>query len=200
MKMICLFFTLILLNLAKGDQQCFLPGECLESVTLKSLHTTNEVTCLHACRNYPRCNWFTYAPKSSLCVLLVNCGRLSNDYCEDCISGEMHCHICWVTGQCQGGLLIHVTEATDKFHCQNKCQTFTEVNQENTQSSCYWFTHNAEYGDCSLYYDCPTLDETCENCVSAEKNCHADVSSTTPKTTTTTELITTTPIPPTSRL
>jgi hypothetical protein len=35
-----------------------------------------------------------------------------------------------------------------------------------------WFTYYSEFSACSLLFDCPVLDESCEDCVSGEYSCN----------------------------
>ena len=183
---ICLLFSIcIIIGIvdAQDDQQCLIPGECIDSVVLKHLYTSNEHACLHACRHMdPKCHFFTYAPDSQLCELLLNCVTVSDSVCPSCISGEVTCPICWVSGQCEGGQVVHITNANNNEECWQACQDFDSLmTSQNVKKAlpCNWLTFNKEHGDCSLQYDCPTLDETCEDCVTAERICEGDNNSTT---------------------
>ena len=42
-------------------------------------------------------------------------------------------------------------------------------------SSCAWFTYFRAPSECVLYFDCPMIDETCEDCVSGERSCIVDL-------------------------
>jgi len=38
-------------------------------------------------------------------------------------------------------------------------------------SECQWFTFNEAQSRCLLFADCPSLDETCADCLSGESTC-----------------------------
>ena len=42
-------------------------------------------------------------------------------------------------------------------------------------SSCAWFTYFRAPSECVLYFDCPMIDETCEDCFSGERSCIVDL-------------------------
>ncbi len=49
------------------------------------------------------------------------------------------------------------------FNCQNVIQAFNSL--------CRWFTYFQEFSVCSLLFDCPSIDESCEDCLSGEYRC-----------------------------
>ena len=102
--------------------------------------------------------------------------------CSECISGRRDCvpqqPICWAAGECQGNELYFVTSPT-KEDCLEECKnTF----------NCTWFTYRSSESHesiCHLFTDCPTIDETCETCISGERRCEAGEQTTTSTTSTT---------------
>jgi hypothetical protein len=51
--------------------------------------------------------------------------------------------------------------------------------------SCRWFTFYSSYSDCVLFKSCPTIDASCEDCISGERRC-IDQTTTTSETPTST--------------
>ena len=163
--------------------QCFTTGECKESVGLGATFTPTQDTCINYCRDQVRnCKWVTFipGPDTNYCELFANCNYLSNEYCEVCISGEIDCAICWVTGQCVG-TPMQETQASSGTECKHQCQSW------DGDTSCNWITFDASSGSCTLFNECPTLDETCTTCTTAEQDCpRQDESTPAPPVTTTT--------------
>ncbi len=65
----------------------------------------------------------------------------------------------------------------------------------NSTSGCRWFTFYQSVYECILFRNCPTIDESCEDCVSGERRCIDETTSTTteePTSSTTTTPISTT--------
>ena len=185
------FFCFIVLvssqNLAPNDG-CFQPGECTNSYHLASDFTTNEFASLENCNNEPLCSWFTFVPGHSFCQLLHNCSSIYIPKCPDCMSGQAQCvpkePTCSVKGECKGNMLF-LTEAEDQEECLQDCKD---------NLGCRWFTFHSFKSPksmCILYYDCATLDETCDTCISGERRCEDGSTTTTTASTSTTT--TTTP-------
>ncbi len=49
----------------------------------------------------------------------------------------------------------------------------------NSTSGCRWFTFYQSVSECILFRNCPTIDESCEDCVSGERQCIDETTSTT---------------------
>ena len=113
--------------------------------------------------------------------------------CPECLTGQRGCvpseASCWVEGECKGNE-IHVSPSQTKEDCLAECQsTF----------GCKWFTFRTFKSPqpvCFLFSDCPSIDETCETCISGERRCEQGGLSTTTITTTTSVTSTTTAVPP----
>eukprot|EP00095_Tigriopus_kingsejongensis_P004225 maker-scaffold74_size411160-snap-gene-3.17 protein:Tk04225 transcript:maker-scaffold74_size411160-snap-gene-3.17-mRNA-1 annotation:"type iv pilus-associated protein" len=87
--------------------QCFVDGECLDSMLIDVEPTNTSSMCLHHCQNTRGCEWFTWYKDTSLCASLSVCLRLNGTYCGDnCVSGEVECpeFYCGVKGKCLGAL------------------------------------------------------------------------------------------------
>ncbi len=90
--------------------------------------------------------------------------------------------VCFVQGECIGNTFF-LTEAEDLEECLQDCKD---------NLGCRWFTFHSfktPKSMCILYYDCPTLDMTCDTCISGERRCQGSTTTTT-STTTTPEIIT----------
>jgi hypothetical protein len=145
----------------------------------------DEFACLVFCKSEPECAWTTYFPRTSYCQLYSTCPSIDSEYCEDCLSSQQECipddPVCWVGGECKG--VVHHTEmAASAEECLHVC---------NSTVSCRWFTFNTEVSECLLFKSCSVLDESCEECISGERRCIEETSTTTTEPVTTTS----TPIP-----
>jgi hypothetical protein len=49
----------------------------------------------------------------------------------------------------------------------------------NSTLGCRWFTYYQSVSECILFRNCPTVDESCEDCVSGERRCIDETTSTT---------------------
>ena len=172
--------------------QCFQPGECLDSVTVGVVITTDEFACLDLCKTNQGCGWFTYSTLINLCWLYTDCPVLDVESCQECLSGKQACipdnPVCNIHGHCSG-LLDHIEELPSLEDCLQLCQS---------SFGCRWVTHELASSQCLLYKTCPSLDESCNDCISSERRCIDHLTTTTVDTsttyyvTTTTELATTT--------
>ena len=82
----------------------------------------------------------------------------------------------WVNKICQYSKCVHHTgynnshfqvDAGSSEECHDSCQSF---------EGCGWFSYDAFPSLCFLFKDCPTLDESCESCVSSSALCKAKTS------------------------
>jgi hypothetical protein len=85
-----------------------------------------------------------------------------------------------IKGQCQGNV-ISIEASPSKDECLQQCKD-TE--------GCKWFTFlakNEKKDSCILYRNCPTIDESCSNCISGESRCQEELSTTSTAASTTTD-------------
>ena len=68
---------------------------------------------------------------------------------------------CDLEGKCEG-TFISGQAGIDKEGCVENCQIITDCN--------FW-THDSIQSLCYLFADCPSLDESCSECVSGQRNC-----------------------------
>ena len=75
--------------------------------------------------------------------------------------------VCGLTfsGECIGEFLHAATNVPSKEDCLKICTDF---------EGCQWFTFIESSLTCLVMADCETLDETCEDCVSAEVRCEEE--------------------------
>ena len=113
-----------------------------------------------------RCGWFTFFTNKRLCQLLSRCTSLELSPCSTCLGGPFGCKVatqqdCKI-GQCQGDLIQSDWVATME-ECHLLCKSTL---------GCEWVTFNQEPEPfCLLFRNCPTLDESCPNCISGVLNC-----------------------------
>ncbi len=129
----------------------------------------------------------TYLPDISFCELLTNCSSLETQLCDNCLSAQHDCipneKLCLIQGNCNGKI-IHSEEIQTAKECLQLCDS---------THGCRWFTFYTLVPVCVLFENCPTIDESCEDCISGERRCIDEVvSSTTEITSTTTETTSTT--------
>ena len=90
--------------------QCFLPGECEDSLLLSQSVTLGENACLHFCQKVEGCEWFTYHTVNSLCVAMSDCVQINST--SSASSGQSGCPDlekgCQIKGLCQGRLITEV--------------------------------------------------------------------------------------------
>jgi hypothetical protein len=112
---------------------------------------------------------------------------LDSQLCDNCLSAQNNCipneKVCSIKGNCIG-IRIQSEEMATAEDCLQLC---------NATRGCRWFSFYTLVPECVLFKNCPSIDESCEDCVSGERRCiDEDMSSTTEVTTTTTEMTTTT--------
>ena len=134
------------------------------------------------------CNWLTFYPTSNFCQLYGNCSNLDSQFCKNCLSAQTDCipdePACQVEGNCQGIALHSEQTATDE-DCLQLCDLTL---------GCRWFTFFTSGSECVLLQNCPTIDESCEDCISGERRCiDGLISSSTEDISTTATMTTTTP-------
>ncbi len=115
------------------------------------------------------CAWLTYYPHTSYCQLLSNCSGLETEHCQDCISAKWDCRsekpTCRVKGECLG-IVDHVEEVQSVEDCLQRC---------NSTFGCAWFTYYVTASECLLFKNCPSIDESREDCISGERRCIDDL-------------------------
>lgn len=156
-----LFFFSQYLIADSSDQHCFVPGHCINSFLLHHTHEKDDVNCLQQCQKVENCEWFSYDPDFSVCLLFQNCSELSLDNCAGCTSGENECKsiFCWVSGECQGEYQDYDYSKTQE-QCLKLCKD---------TMGCNWFTF--DQGVCFLYENCPHINENCTTCISGQVEC-----------------------------
>jgi hypothetical protein len=147
----------------------------------------NCLTIIFFCNTDNHCSWMTYLPDISFCELLSDCLSLDTQLCNNCLSAQHDCipneKACSVTGNCNGKI-IHSEEIQTAKDCLKLCDA---------TRGCRWFTFYTLVPVCVLFENCPSIDESCEDCISGERRCIDEVVSTTPEiTSTTTETTSTT--------
>ena len=165
--------------------QCFQPGECRDSDIVGVSTTTDEFACLDLCQTNQECEWFSFSTLTNLCLLFTDCQVLDVELCPECLSGQQGCipdgPVCNIQGSCSG-VLDRIENLPSLEDCLQVCQS---------SFGCRWVTYELASLECLLYKTCPSLDESCNYCISSERRC-IDYLSTTTEDTTTTEYITTT--------
>ena len=91
---------------AVAELQCFVEGQCLNSPILDITLQEDANACLKHCQEDPTCRWFTFDDAVDLCELFETCPTLSDDQCDQCVSGENTCepqptYMCGMTGFCE---------------------------------------------------------------------------------------------------
>jgi hypothetical protein len=129
----------------------------------------------------------TYLPDISFCELLTDCSSLETELCDNCLSAQHDCipneKACSIQGSCNG-IKMHSEEMQTAKDCLQLCDS---------TRGCRWFTFYTLVPVCVLFENCPSIDESSEDCISGERRCIDEVvSSTTEITTTTTEITSTT--------
>ncbi len=85
-----------------NDLQCFIPGECRNSLGLDILPSTDKFQCLKSCQENSNCTWFSFFPDSNVCQTFSSCENIDKTLCPNCISGQRGCEsqapICFVPG------------------------------------------------------------------------------------------------------
>jgi hypothetical protein len=83
-------------------QQCFIPGECTNSLLVGATYPETSKECLEDCKNLEQCHWFTFKSNGPQCELFKTCTDISVETCDDCLSGEVSCVVneCGIQGLC----------------------------------------------------------------------------------------------------
>ncbi len=129
-----------------------------------------------------------------MCLGFTDCVAFDSTKCTDCYSGSRDCpgipirfcikshyidlrrknvHMCLsdvqcsVIGRCQG-ILIEDVVASSNEECLQMCQDKTE---------CQWITYDYDNSNCIQLEDCQVLDETCDQCLSSQRHCSGEESS-----------------------
>jgi hypothetical protein len=127
----------------------------------------------------------TYLPDISFCELLTDCSSLETQLCDNCLSAQHDCipneKACSIKGNCNGKI-IHSEEIQTEKSCLQLCDS---------TRGCRWFTFYTLVPVCVLFENCPSIDESCEDCISGERRCIDEVVSSTTEITTTTSTTTT---------
>jgi hypothetical protein len=139
------------------------------------------------CNTDDNCTWMTYLPDISFCELQTNCSSLDTQLCDNCLSAQHDCipneKVCSIQGSCNG-IKMHSEEMQTAKDCLQLCDA---------TPGCRWFTFYTLVPVCVLFENCPSIDESCEDCISGERRCIDEVvSSTTEITSTATETTSTT--------
>ena len=124
----------------------------------------------------------TYSPSTSYCQLFSECSTLDSEFCPDCLTSQSSCDpdppACWLQGECSG-IADHAVPSQSSMDCLQIC---------NTTIGCRWWTFDSTVNECVLFKTCVEIDESCKDCVSGERRCIDDVTTTsTPAYSTTTE-------------
>ena len=79
---------------------CFVEGECLNALLVAATVLESPSECLEFCRGKSECQYFTYYETQQSCFAFHNCPEISDDQCEDCVSGDVECEnlICDASG------------------------------------------------------------------------------------------------------
>jgi hypothetical protein len=145
--------------------KCFVDGRCDNSQHVDGSLSANEIECLKSCKLNDDCGWFSYDYESKFCEAFANCSRLDTTS-GHWISGEAECDLpqCWIQGECLG-----LTHDQKKVGSEEECLDLCK-----SDPACFWFTFFKAPTECVLYSNCPTLDNTCLDCVSGQRSCIVD--------------------------
>merc|ERR1712223_118662 len=158
--------------------QCYVSGQCQEfSVNFKKVDDAD--ACHKFCgKEGEGCNWWSFEPAQSLCVLFGNCteaGGPDQIICPDCISGERLCPAreCHGAFKCKG-IFIDSFEIAYLEDCIQAC---------NDNDICMWYTLEKTHDHCVLYESCDVKND-CDTCASGERLCSVGYHGPTPAATT----------------
>ncbi len=73
------------------DIDCFVDGECTQSLFVGEWPVEDAQECLETCQDHPGCQYFTYYGQEDACLGLANCVELDDKDCIDCYSGNRTC-------------------------------------------------------------------------------------------------------------
>ena len=142
---------------------CNQTGLCLglsEGVTL----INTEWDCARRCASSDNCDWYSYDPSDTFCATLSTCPSLDSISCPACVSGQKECDVkaCFVRGECSEGEIAGKTKSDSIDDCLKACK-------DNTL--CKWFTFYTDFRTCFFYGNCQGINESCENCITAQEEC-----------------------------
>lgn len=80
---------------------CFVDGECLDALLVAATVLGSPSECLEFCRGKPECQYYTHYESQQSCFAFHNCSEVSDDDCDDCVSGDVECEnlTCDVSGK-----------------------------------------------------------------------------------------------------
>ena len=79
---------------------CDAPGECVKSIYLENEPAIDSFDCWKICHSYEGCNYGTFNPDLSLCLLFQTCTRLDTSECPNCLTSSSQCAQCDFPGLC----------------------------------------------------------------------------------------------------
>merc|ERR1712038_2007461 len=149
-------------------QKCYVSGQCQEySVNFKR---TDDVDLCHKfCGQNEDCNWWSFEPEQTLCILLKNCTESGGEPggpdptpCQDCISGERLCptRSCHEAVKCEG----HFIDSFKIAHLEDCIKACRD------KSECNFYTLEKTHDHCLLYEDCE-VKNPCDTCASGPRHC-----------------------------
>ncbi len=81
------YFLLFLVD----EIECFVDGECTQSLFVGQYSAVDAQECLDICKDHEGCQYFTYFGQDDTCVNFANCEVLDDKDCEECYSGNRTC-------------------------------------------------------------------------------------------------------------
>ena len=158
-----LLSVLSFLGQSYGQEQCFIPGECIDGTSSGISYESSSADCLTSCQDSQLCEYFTFYESEQICILYETCPEVSADNCDDCIYGTRGCmnEQCNAPGSCVDQL-VGVGEAFTRDDCIRLCHD----NEE-----CMWWTFVVEENLCELFSGCDHFNSECEICISGERTC-----------------------------
>ena len=140
---------------------CEIPKGCLDTSVGYATDAMDYTGCLMKCKESEECKWFTFHTDSSICILWEGCKEFEEG-CTECISGEVTCPICEITGKCHSSTLLGITFPRDATRCINDCKT---------TKNCLWYSYDTRNKDCYLYDKCEDFHANNTLFVSGEVSC-----------------------------
>ena len=67
-----------------------MPGLC-QGIIIHIEDAGSTVECQDACTNFNGCNFYSYDPATTNCLMFDTCPTLDDTLCPDCISGSPGC-------------------------------------------------------------------------------------------------------------
>jgi len=74
-----------------SDVACNRLGVCLGILIKDTFQTPNERVCEKQCQEDVDCEWFSYDPSISECLLFISCTEISEEVCPSCITSNRMC-------------------------------------------------------------------------------------------------------------